>query len=61
MILIEIDIKNCMCYYFDDILRLGIFNYNNILVDKKSYENILICDISYNTFMGSKRIWFEKN
>ena len=27
----EIDIKSCTCYYFDDILRLRNFGYNNIL------------------------------
>ena len=45
----EIDIKNCTCYYFDDIMNIGAFNFNNILLDKKSYEksyeNILIYDI----------------
>ena len=34
----------------------------DILLDKKSYENISIYDISYKTFMGEKplRIWFDK-
>ena len=33
-----------------------------ILLDEKIYKNILIYDISYKTFMGSKllRIWFDK-
>ena len=32
------------------------------MLDEKIYKNILIYDISYKTFMGSKplRIWFDK-
>ena len=62
----EIDIKKCMCYYFDDIMRAVDINFSKILLDKKSYknsyENILICDISYKTFMCEKpwRIRFDE-
>ena len=52
----EIDIKNCACYYFDDIMRVRDIDFSNILLDEKSYktqENILIYGISYRTFMGS--------
>ena len=38
-------IKNSMCYYFDDIIKLEDFDLANILVDEKSHENILIYDI----------------
>ena len=64
--LIEIDIKNRTCYYFNDIIRVRDFDCNNNLLDKKSYENsyknILIYDISYKTLMGAKplRIRFNK-
>ena len=37
----EIDIKNCMCYYFDDIIRIAEFDLDDILIDKKSSYNIL--------------------
>ena len=30
----EIDIKNCMCYYFDDIIKIEDFDLDNILIDK---------------------------
>ena len=54
----EIDIKNCICYYFNDIIRVEDF-YFNILFDEKSYEytckNILIYDISQNVY-GCKTI-----
>ena len=49
----EIDIKNCTCYYFEDIIRVGDFELNNVLLDKKSrensFENILIYEISCKT------------
>ena len=31
-------IKNCMCYYFDNIIELEDFDLNNILIDEKSHE-----------------------
>ena len=43
-----------MCYYFDDIMKLENFDLHNILVHEKSYQNILIYDISYKTLFGSK-------
>ena len=57
----KIDIKNCTCYYFDYIIRVEDVNFN-ILLDEKSYESILIYDISYKTFMGVKplRIRFDE-
>ena len=41
----KIDIKNCACYYSDDI-RVGDFDFNNVLLSDKSFENTLIYDIS---------------
>ena len=35
-----------MCSYFDDIIKLEDFALDNILIDKKSHENILIYEIS---------------
>ena len=58
----EIDIKNRTCYYFDDIMNARDINSGNILLDKKIYKKILIHEISYKNFIGSKplRIWFDK-
>ena len=55
-------IKNHTCYYFHDIIKLEDFDIDNILIDEKSHENILIYDISYKTLIGSKslRIRFDK-
>ena len=55
-------ILNCTCYYFDDIIRVQDIRFDNNFLDEKSYENILIYDISYKTFMGAKplRIRFDE-
>ena len=54
-----------MCYYFDNIMKIEDINFDNILLDKKSYktyENILIYEISYKIFMAAKslRIRFDE-
>ena len=33
----KIDIKNCACYYFDDIMRVEAINVDNILLDERSF------------------------
>ena len=38
----KVCIENRTCYYFDDILELEDFDLDNILIDEKSHENILI-------------------
>ena len=50
----EVRIKNRTCYYFNDIIKLEDFDLDNILIDEKSYENILIYNISYKTLIDSK-------
>ena len=35
-----------MYYYFDDIIEIEEFMFDNLLLDEKPYENILIYDIS---------------
>ena len=50
----EVRIKNHTRYYFNDIIKLGDIDLDNILIDKKSYENILIYDISYKTLIDPK-------
>ena len=46
----KVRIKNRTSYCFNDIIILEDFDIDNILIDKKSHENILIYDISYKTF-----------
>ena len=57
----EIDIKNRTCYYFDDVIKIEDFDFD-ILLHEKSYENVLIYNISYKTLIGAKplRIRFNK-
>ena len=52
----EIDIKNCIFYYFDGIIKIYDFGFDNILIDEKSYENILVCKISCKTFISTKSL-----
>ena len=51
----EIDIKHCACYYSDD-LRVGDFGFNNVLLSSKLFENTLIYDISYKTFVSARAL-----
>ena len=55
-------IKNCMCYYFDDIIKLEDFDIDSILIDEKSCKNILTHEISYKNLIAPKilRITFDK-
>ena len=50
----EIDIRNHMCYYFDNIMRLENFDFD-IFLDEKSYEKIL-----HNAIILIKSL-FKKN
>ena len=36
----EIDIKNRMRFYFDDIMRVRDIDFSDILLDKKLYKKI---------------------
>ena len=58
----EIDIKNRTRYYFDNIIKFEDFGLNNILIDEKSYKNILVYNISYTILINASllRIRFNK-
>ena len=45
----EIDIKNRVCYCFDDIINGTKINFSNILLDRKLDENISAYNIWYKT------------
>ena len=48
----EIDIKNRTCYYFNEISKIEDLGLDNILMDEKSYENILVYNISYKSLIA---------
>ena len=52
----EVCIKNRTCYYFDYIIKLKDFDFNNILIDEKSHKNILIYDTLYKTLTDPKAL-----
>ena len=57
----EIDIKNCTCYHFDSQIKIELFNLDNILRDEKSFENILVYNISNKNLIAKPlRIRFDK-
>ena len=47
-------LKNRICYYFDDIIKIENLDFDNIFLDEKSYKNILVYDISYKALIGAK-------
>ena len=41
-------------YYFEDIIKIEDFEFDNILFDEKPYESIFIYVISDKTLIGTK-------
>ena len=58
----QIDVKSRMCYFFDDITKVEGFDLDSILIDEKSFENILVYNILYKSLIDSKilHIRFDK-
>ena len=58
----DIDIKSRTCYCFDDIIKIEDFDLDDSLIDEKTYENILVYNISYKSLIDSQplRIRFDK-
>ena len=59
----NIRLKNRLCYYFHDIIKLEDFDFGNILIDKKSCENILILTYKtlYKILIGPKSFCIRFN
>ena len=51
------DVKNRIYYFFNDIIDIENFDLNNIKIDEKSYENILIYYIGYVTIREYVKIY----
>ena len=58
----EIDIKNSTYYDFNDIIKVEDFDPDILLIDEKSYENILVYNIWYKKLIDCKPrcITFDK-
>ena len=54
----EIDIENCTCYYFGDIMRAGNFDSDSISLDDKLHKNSYETNFDYWLF--ELRIRFDK-
>ena len=48
----KVRIKNCTCYYFIDKIKLEDVDIDNMFIEEKPHENILIYDISYKNLIG---------
>ena len=60
---LEFNIKNRMCYYFDNIMEVDEYiTVDVILLDEKSYKDTLVYNILYKNYMDAKplRIRFNK-
>ena len=57
----EINIKKHTCYYFDNIIKIEDFDLDNILIDEKLYENILVYNILYKRLIDSKPLHISFN
>ena len=55
----DINIKDHVYYFFDDIIHIKDFDLNNIKIDEKSYKNILIYYIACVTIKDSKYVKFN--
>ena len=58
----KICIKNHTCYCSDDLIKIKQLYFVNVLLDKKLYENIFICEASHQILIAAKclRIMFNK-
>ena len=54
----ETDTKNWTCFYFNDIIKIEDFDFDNVLINEKLCKNILVYDILYKTFFDSKPLRF---
>ena len=53
---IDIDIKNCTYYFFNDIINIKNFDLINIKIDEKLYKDIVIYYIGYVMIKDSQYI-----
>ena len=49
------------CSYFDDTIKIEDFDFDNILIDEKSHEKILVYNISCKTLIVAKPLRIRSN
>ena len=57
----EINYKILTCYFFDDIIKMQDFEFGNILLDEKPYQNVLIYNTLYKTLISTKQLHMRFN
>ena len=50
-------VKNCTCYYSDDTTKIEDFNFEHILIDRKSYKNVLVYDFLLKILLFIICLW----
>ena len=50
----DINIKNGISYFFNGIINIEIFDWNNIKINEKPYKNVLVYYIEYVTIKDSR-------
>ena len=50
-----------MLHYYEGIIKFKYFDFDNILLCEKSYENILVYRISHKTLIGAKPLHISFN
>ena len=48
------DFKYLICNCFDDIIKIEDVDFDNILIEEKSYEIVLVDNIFYKNLIGAK-------
>ena len=52
----EVCIEIRSCYYFDDMIKLEDFDFDNILINVKSHKMFLIYDVLYKNLISPKNL-----
>ena len=59
--MIKRNIKNLVCYYFDDIINGTKINFSYILLNEKLYGDISVYNISYKSSIGPEPLRIRVN
>ena len=54
-------ILNSTCHHFNDLIKTEDCDSDKILIDEKSYKNVLVYNISYKTLIGAIPMHIRSN